>query len=78
MWVRRDYFLPYFLSLLFYLLNQTAKNTIFHPIFLSLFSIILVFTSTKHTLSVYWSLALSTFPSNSLAWMAQIVIVYQF
>lgn len=43
-------FPPYFLSLLFSLLNQTVKNVIFHPIFLFLFSILLVFTQTKHTL----------------------------
>ena len=39
MWVQRDYFPLHFLSLLFSLLNQTVENVIFHPIFLSLFSI---------------------------------------
>ena len=51
MWVRRDYFPPHFLSLLFSLLNQTVKNIIFHLIFLSQFSILPIFTTTKHTLS---------------------------
>ena len=45
---KRENFLPYFLSLLFSFLNQTIKNIIFHPIFLSLFSILLVFTPTKY------------------------------
>ena len=50
MWARRDYFPPYFLSLLFSLLNQTMENVIFHHIFLSLFSIFPFFTPTKHNL----------------------------
>ena len=50
MWVWRDYFPPHFLFLLFSLLNQTVKNTIFYPIFLSLFSILPIFTLTKYTL----------------------------
>ena len=33
MWARRDYFPPNFLSLLFFLLDQTRENVIFHPIF---------------------------------------------
>lgn len=41
MWARMDYFLPYFLSLLFSFLNQTVKNAIFY----------LIFTPTKHTLT---------------------------
>ena len=52
MWTRRDYFPPHFLSLLFSLLNQTSENSIFHHIFLSFFSILPVFTPTKHTLKV--------------------------
>ena len=50
MWAWRDYFPLHFLSLLFFLLNQTVENAIFHYIFLSLFSILPVFTPTKHTL----------------------------
>ena len=46
-------FLPYFMSLLFYFLNQTVENNIFHLIFLSLFSILPVFTPTKHTLNLF-------------------------
>ena len=48
---RRENFLPHFLSLLFSFLNQTVENNIFHPIFLSLFSILPVFTPTKNTLN---------------------------
>ena len=33
MWAGRDYFPPNFLSLLFFLLDQTRENVIFHPIF---------------------------------------------
>ena len=33
-------------------LNQIVKNSIFHPIFLSLFSILPVFTPTNHTLKM--------------------------
>ena len=47
---KRENFLSYFLSLLLSFLNQTVKNSIFHPIFPSLFSILPVFTPTKHTL----------------------------
>ena len=50
MWACKDYFSSYFLSLLFSLLKQTVENAIFHHIFLSLFSILLIFTPTKHTL----------------------------
>ena len=50
---RREKFLPYFLSLLFSFLNQTVENNILHPIFLSLFSILPIFTPTKHNLSVF-------------------------
>ena len=48
--LRRENFLPCFLYLLFSFLNQTVENDIFHPIFLSLFSILPVFTPTKHIL----------------------------
>ena len=48
----RENFLPGFLSFPFSFPNQTVKNNIFHPIFLSLFSILPVFTPTKHTLRV--------------------------
>ena len=58
MWARRDYFPPYFLYFLFSLLNQIMKNAIFHYIFLSIFSILPVFTQTKHTLGSKSSLSL--------------------
>ena len=45
---RKENFLSYFLSLIFSFLNQTVKSNIFHPIFLSLFSILPVFTPTIH------------------------------
>ena len=48
-----------FSSLLFSFLNQTVKNAIFHPIFLFLFSILSIFTSTKHPLKHYWNSDLS-------------------
>ena len=48
-WVRGDNFFPHFLSLLFSFLNQIVKNAMIHPIFFSLFSILIVFTPTKHT-----------------------------
>ncbi|KAK4589164.1 hypothetical protein RGQ29_019954 [Quercus rubra] len=47
----RENFLSGFLSSPFSFSNQTVENNIFHQIFLSLFSILPVFTSTKHTLS---------------------------
>ena len=50
MWAWRDYFPHHFLFLLFSLLNQTRENSIFHPIFLSFFSILPVFTPTKRGL----------------------------
>jgi len=53
MWARRDYFPPYFRSLLFSLLNQIRENSIFHPIFLSFFSILPIFIPTQHTLNKY-------------------------
>ena len=52
MWAQRDYFPLHFLSLSFFLFNQTRKNAIFHHIFLSLFFILPVFTLTKHTLKL--------------------------
>ena len=58
MWARRDYFPPYFLYFLFSLLNQIMKNAIFHYIFLCIFSILPVFTPTKHTLGSKSSLSL--------------------
>ena len=51
-WVWSEKFPPYSLSLLFSLLNQTMENAIFHHIFLFLFSILPIFTPTKHTLKV--------------------------
>ena len=56
MWARRDYFFPHFYSLLFSLLYQTRENVIFHLIFLFLFSILPVFTPTKHTLTLLYVL----------------------
>ena len=43
------HFLPGFLSSPFSLPNQTVENNIFHIIFLSLFSILLVFIPNKHS-----------------------------
>ena len=54
---RRENFLSSFLSLLFFFLNQTVKNNIFYPIFFSLFSILPVFTPTKHTLKAILNLS---------------------
>ena len=47
--VQGENFFPHFLSLLFSFLNQIVENAIIHPIFFSLFSILIVFTPTKHT-----------------------------
>ena len=52
LWARSDFFLHCFLSLLFSLLNQTRENSTFFPIFLSSFSILLIFISTKQNLKV--------------------------
>ena len=49
---RRENFFPCFLSLIFSFPNQTMENNIFHPIFLSLFSILPIFTPTKHILNL--------------------------
>ena len=46
----REKFLPSFLSSQFSFSNQTVKNSVFHPIFLPLFSILPIFTQTKHNL----------------------------
>ena len=59
MWAWKDYFSPHFLSLLFSLLNQIRENVIFHLIFLFLFSILPVFTPTKHTLKLDYFESLS-------------------
>ena len=48
----RENFLPGFPSSPFSLLCQTVKNTVFHPIFLPMFSILSIFTPTKHSGSV--------------------------
>ena len=54
----RENFLSCFLSLLFSFLNQIVENNIFHSIFLFfLFSILLVFTPTKHTLRDQYSIS---------------------
>ena len=45
----RENFLPGFPSSPFSLLCQTVENTVFHPIFLPMFSIISIFTPTKHS-----------------------------
>ena len=50
----RENFLPGFLSSPFSFPNQTVENSVFHPIFLPLFSILPVFTPTKHSLSETW------------------------
>ena len=50
LWVWRENFPHHFLSLLFFLLNQIRENFIFHPIFLSFFSILSVFTPIKQGL----------------------------
>ena len=44
------FFLHCFLSLLFSLLNQTRENNTFFPIFLSSFSILFIFITTKRSL----------------------------
>ena len=49
---RRENFLPGFPSSPFSLLCQTVENTVFHPIFLPMFSILSIFTPTKHSVKV--------------------------
>ena len=44
----RENFLPGFPSSLFSLVCQTVENTVFHSIFLPMFSILPKFTQTKH------------------------------
>ena len=50
LWAQSDFFLHCFLSLLFSLLNQTRENSTFFSIFLSSFSIIFIFITTKRCL----------------------------
>ena len=49
----RENFLPGFPSSPFSLLCQTVENTVFHPIFLPMFSILSIFTPTKHSVRLY-------------------------
>ena len=58
---RRENFLPGFLSSAFSFFCQTVENTVFHPIFIPLFSILTIFIPTKHSvsrtsinLSIFW------------------------
>ena len=54
----RENFLPGFPSSPFSLLCQTVKNTVFPPIFLPLFSILSIFTPTKHSVK-QWPLVMT-------------------